>query len=56
VIGWSYSIISLLTLVQDRGFQQVLLSGRFVRRVRHLGDPFFILCGCGETGLLIARA
>ncbi|HAY27246.1 MAG TPA: NAD-binding protein [Candidatus Accumulibacter phosphatis] len=56
VIGWSYSIISLLTLVQDRGFQQVLLSGRFVRRVRHLGEPFYILCGCGETGLLIARA
>ena len=56
VIGWSYSIISLLALVQDRGFQQVLLSGRFVRRVRHLGEPFYILCGCGETGLLIARA
>ena len=56
VIGWSYSIISLLTLVQDKGFQQVLLSGRFLRRVRQLGEPFYIICGCGETGLLIARA
>ena len=56
VIGWSYSIISLLALVQDKGFQQVLLTGRFVRRVRHLGEPFYIICGCGETGLLIARA
>ncbi|MEF8708466.1 MAG: potassium channel family protein [Candidatus Accumulibacter propinquus] len=27
VIGWSYSIISLLSLVQDKGFQQVLLTG-----------------------------
>jgi voltage-gated potassium channel len=26
VIGWSYSIISLLALVQDKGFQQVLLT------------------------------
>ena len=56
VIGWSYSIISLLGLVQDKGFQQVLLSGRFARRVKHLGEPFYIICGCGETGLLIARA
>lgn len=56
VIGWSYSIISLLALVQDKGFQQVLLTGRFVRRVRRLGEPFYIIGGCGETGLLIARA
>ena len=40
VIGWSYSIISLLALVQDKGFQQVLRSGQFARRVRHLGEPF----------------
>jgi voltage-gated potassium channel len=56
VIGWSYSLISLLALVQDKGFQQVLLTGRFTRRVRQLGEPFYIVCGCGETGLLIARA
>ncbi len=56
VVGWSYSIISILALLQDKGFQQVLLSGRFARRVRQLGEPFYILCGCGETGLLIARA
>ncbi|MCB1966251.1 MAG: NAD-binding protein [Candidatus Accumulibacter sp.] len=56
VIGWSYSIISLLALVQDKGFQQVLQSGQFARRVMHLGEPFYIICGCGETGLLIARA
>lgn len=56
VIGWSYSIISLLALVQDRGFQQVLLTARFIRRIGQLGEPFYILCGCGETGLLIARA
>ena len=56
VVGWSYSIISLLALVQDKGFQQVLLTARFVRRIRHLGEPFYILCGCGETGLLVARA
>ncbi len=56
VVGWSYSIISLLALVQDKGFQQVLLTARFARRIRHLGEPFYILCGCGETGLLVARA
>jgi voltage-gated potassium channel len=29
VIGWSYSIISLLSLVQDKGFQQVSADGTF---------------------------
>ncbi|WP_273703371.1 potassium channel protein, partial [Candidatus Accumulibacter vicinus] len=56
VIGWSYSIVSLLALVQDKGFQQVLLTSRFARRVSQLGEAFYIVCGCGETGLLIARA
>ena len=36
VIGWSYSILTLLALFQDKGFQNTLVATRFARRVRHL--------------------
>ncbi len=56
VIGWSYSIVTLLALLQDKAFQNVLVVGRFARRVRHLQEPFYLVCGCGETGALLCRA
>lgn len=55
VIGWSYSIVTLIALLQDRGFQNTLTVNRFSRRVRQLHEPFFLVCGCGETGNLICR-
>ncbi|MDQ5907896.1 MAG: voltage-gated potassium channel [Pseudomonadota bacterium] len=55
VIGWSYSIVTLLALFQDKAFQSVLVVGRFARRVRHLHEPFYLVCGCGETGALVCR-
>lgn len=56
VVGWSYSILTLLALVQDSGFQQALTTARFRWRVRRMGEPFLIICGYGETGSLVARA
>ena len=56
VVGWSYSVVTLIALLQDKGFQNTLTRNRFARRVRHLKEPFYLLCGCGETGNLIARA
>src|SRR4029079_6585507 len=29
---------------------------RFGRTVRHLREPFYLVCGLGETGLTVARA
>lgn len=55
VIGWSYSILTLLALLQDKGFQNTLVASRFSWRVRRMHAPFLIICGCGETGSLIAR-
>ena len=36
VVGWSYSIITLLALVQDRGFQQAFTRIGFARRVHRI--------------------
>ena len=37
--------------MQDKGFQAALVTARFARAVRHLREPFYLLCGLGETGL-----
>ena len=55
VVGWSYSVITLLALLQDKGFQNTLTTNRFSRRVRLLKEPFYLVCGCGETGNLICK-
>jgi len=56
VIGWSYSILTLLALLQDKAFQHTLTASRFERRVRRIRTPFYLVCGCGETGSLVCRA
>lgn len=55
VISWSYSIVTLIALLQDKGFQNTLTVNRFCRRVRNIKEPFYMVCGCGETGNLICR-
>ena len=55
VISWSYSIVTLIALLQDKGFQNTLTVNRFCRRVRNIKEPFYLVCGCGETGNLICR-
>jgi voltage-gated potassium channel len=56
VVAWTYTILTLLALLQDKAFQHTLVASRFARRVTHLNAPFFLVCGCGETGYLICRA
>lgn len=55
VVGWSYSVVTLIGLLQDKGFQNTLTVNRFRRRILHLEEPFYLICGCGETGNLICR-
>ncbi len=56
VVGWAYGIGALITLTQDKGFRQALATQRFRRQVRRLTDPFYLICGCGESGMLLCRA
>lgn len=55
VIGWTYAILTLLSLFQDASFQRALASIRFERRVRRMGEPFFLILGCGDTGQRLIR-
>jgi len=56
VIGWAYSIGALLALLQDQNFRSAVRVQRFGRTVRGLREPFYLVCGYGETGQLICRA
>lgn len=56
VIGWAYLLGNILALVQDKGFQAAVVAARFRRTVRVLSEPFYLVCGLGETGITVARA
>ncbi len=56
VIVWIYAIGTLLALLQDRTFQQAIVERRFAGRIRHLREPFYLVCGYGETGSALVHA
>ena len=55
VLVWLYSIGTILTLLQDPAFRRVIRASTFGHRVRRLRQPFYIICGCGETGTLLMQ-
>ena len=54
VIAWLFSIGSIISLMQDPAFAQALRGARFRRAVRNYDQPFYLLCGFGDTGRLLA--
>ena len=50
VVSWIYAIGTILALVQDRTFQRAIGESRFARRIRGMREPFYLVCGYGETG------
>lgn len=56
VIGWAYTVGTVFSLLSDRSLQQAIRTQRFLRAVARLGEPFYLICGYGETGRLICGA
>ncbi len=56
VIGWAVFIGKLLQMSADANLQRAIRTSRFARSVRKLREPFYIVCGYGETGRLICNA
>ncbi|MBS1146983.1 MAG: TrkA-N domain protein [Proteobacteria bacterium] len=56
VIVWIYSIGTILELLQDPAMQRAMRANRFETRVKRLGQPFYLIAGCGETGVLLLQA
>ncbi len=55
VVAWLYAIGSIFRLVQNPHFLLALNEHRFARQVRRIKHPFYIICGFGDTGSLLAR-
>ncbi len=55
VVAWLYAIGSIFRLMQNPHFLLALNAHRFARSVQAIRQPFFIVCGFGDTGSLLAR-
>nr|MBS0020296.1 potassium channel protein [Gammaproteobacteria bacterium] len=56
VIAWVYGIGAVLTLLQDEALRQAFTERRFARNVAKLREPFFLVCGYGDTGSALVNA
>ena len=50
VVAWLYSVGTLLGLILDKQFQAAFHRNRFSKQVRWLKEPYYIVCGFGNTG------
>ena len=55
VVAWLYAIGSTLRLVQNPHFLLALNEHQFANTVQRIKHPFFIICGFGDTGSVLAR-
>lgn len=53
VISWLYGIGTMLAIIQDAAFQRLLVESQFKRRVKNIAEPFYLICGYGDTGQLL---
>lgn len=49
VIGWFYSIGSLISLIQDKVLRKEIAKNRFLRQIKNLNEHFFIILGYNST-------
>ncbi len=55
VVAWIYAIGAIIRVVQNPHFRLAVAQARFSRAVARINEPFFIVCGFGDTGSLLAR-
>ena len=56
VISWLYAIGTILTLVQDKTFQQAISESKLAKHIKSLREPFYLICGYGETGSALVKS
>jgi Trk K+ transport system NAD-binding subunit len=56
VIGWAYMLGSVFGLTRNPAFRAAVARSRFEARVRRMTDPFFVVCGFGQSGRRLAAA
>lgn len=53
VFAWLYAIGSLVALARDETFREVLKLRALHRSIRHMDEPFYLVCGFGDSGRIL---
>jgi len=53
VATWIYTIGTLISLLQNEALKKALLEYQFSRQVLALTEPFYLVCGYGDTGSML---
>ena len=56
VTGWAYALGTIFSLTNDVIFQKTVARAVLRWRTSSLGEPFYIICGCGQSGIALAHA
>lgn len=55
VVAWAYTLGSVFHLSQNQTLRDTLSRRRFARRVTAMEEPFVLIVGYGQSGILLAR-
>ena len=55
VVAWAYALGSTFHLSQDQTFRDAIARRRFARRVAAMQEPFVLLIGYGQSGIMLSR-
>lgn len=55
VFAWLYAIGRSLALLQDPAFRHAITHAGFSHSVRRLREPFYLVCGYGDTGRILTH-
>ena len=56
VIAWLYAIGYMFAALQDQAFRGLLTSNAFRRSIQRIREPFYLVCGYGDTGSMLIKA
>ncbi len=52
---WLYSIGALISSLQNPAFKRVIKENNFLKSVKRINEPFYLICGYGDAGKLLAH-
>ncbi len=55
VVAWAYTLGSIFHLSQDQTLRDAVARRRFARRVAVMQEPFVLIVGYGQSGIMLAR-
>ena len=55
VIGWTYTLGSIFALTRDQALGNAMKYSRFKNKVMRLSEPFYLVCGYGQSSLLLCK-